>query len=91
MGGEIADVGGPLVERQKHHVARAGLDAFHHVGRRPMLDQDGFDADARRKRTRDIDPHALEFTGGRVLGVLRRKQPDPDFAGLHEVGNPWVG
>jgi len=56
-----------------------------------MLDQDRLNPNAFCKRTSDIDPHAPELTGCRVLGVLSRKQPYPDFAGLHEVGNPKVG
>jgi hypothetical protein len=87
---KIADVGGALVKRQEHHVARAGLDASHGLGRGPMLDQDRLNPNAFCKRTSDIDPHAPELTGCRVLGVLSRKQPYPDFAGLHEVGNPKV-
>jgi len=56
-----------------------------------MFQQDRRNSDLRRQRPRDVHPHAPELAGGRILGVLRRKQPDPDFAGLHEIGNPRVG
>jgi hypothetical protein len=56
-----------------------------------MLDQDRLNPDACCKGTGDIHPQTPKLTGCRVLDVLSRKQPYPDFAGLHEVGNPRVG
>ena len=52
-----------------------------------MFEQDGGNSDLRCKRPSDVRPHAHELAGGRILAVLRGKEPDPDFAGLHEIGN----
>jgi hypothetical protein len=45
---------------------------------------------ARKLHGHDPSPKRPQLAGCRVLGVLRRKQRNPDFARLHEVRDPRV-
>jgi hypothetical protein len=61
-----------------------------------MSDQLHLDSEASGKSARKLHGHEPgrkrpQLTGRRVLGVLRGKQRNPDFAGLHEVRDPRIG
>jgi glutamate/aspartate transport system substrate-binding protein len=83
------------LDTHDHHVAVGGLDALHGLGRRWTSDQPRLDSEASGKSARNLHGHdpgckRPQLAGCRVLGVLRRKQRDPDLAGLHEVRDPRV-
>jgi hypothetical protein len=56
-----------------------------------MFEQDRLNPDARRERTSDLYPYALQLAGCRILDVLRRKQSNSKISSLGQVGNPRVG
>jgi hypothetical protein len=89
-GREVADVGGPSVERQKQQVARAGFEAGHGLWRNRVFQQHDLNPDTRCKRPSNLYPHTLWLASCRGLDVLRQKEPDSNLAGLHDVGDPRV-
>src|SRR5262249_31892848 len=56
-----------------------------------MFQENKLNADARCQRASDLYPHTPWLTSYRGLGLLKRKQPDPNFAGPDEVGDSRVG
>jgi hypothetical protein len=90
-GREVADVGGPGVKRQKQKVARASLETLDGLGRSRVLQENDLNPDACGKRSSDLCPHTPQLPGCRILDVLWQEQPDPDLAGLHEVGDSRIG
>jgi hypothetical protein len=54
---EIADIGRPLVARQKHHIARACLEALYDIGWCPMFQQDRWNSDVSCERPSDFHAH----------------------------------
>jgi hypothetical protein len=56
-----------------------------------VLDRHSFYAELGAEGVNDVDTPAAERAGDGVLGVLRHIKSDANPAGLHEVGDAWIG
>ena len=56
-----------------------------------MFQQHDWSPDARCKRPRTLRPHTRELPSLRILVCTGQKQPNPNPARIHEVGNSRIG
>jgi hypothetical protein len=87
--------GSRRVYPHKPDVAGAGLETRHDHGRSWMSNQHEFNPQTRRERARDLNQkhsrsNPPQFSGRWILGVLRKVQPDPEFASLYQIDDARV-
>src|SRR5262249_35843500 len=78
------------------HVARAGRQARQHLGDGRMSDRHDLNPHPRCKRASKVEKNdagrgRLQLTRSRILRIHNGMHADPNFTGLHEIGDPGVG